>query len=164
MKHFLLLLAAVLLPSVVVAQVRQPGIPFPTIPNQPMRVIHSSQASEPLEVLPENYEVTFSISDKDTPPIEVSIVGASARFNATFGELNITLEGVITVEESGSTIVEYAFSWSTPVTGANGSVDYRQTTARGSLRLKLGEEVPIVRAGPRTVRLSIKKWDAAKGK
>ena len=123
------------------------------------------RASQPAtETLPDNYQVTLTIADKDGQPMEVSVVIAATRFNASLGEQGLTFQGVVTLEESGSTVIEYALGWSTAISGANGNTELRPSSTTGSVRLKLGEEVQIIRAGSRVARLSIKKLEASKTK
>jgi hypothetical protein len=48
-----------------------------------------------------------------------------------------------------------------PVTVGN-TTQIKTSATQGSVRLKLGEEVQIIRAGTRAARLSIKKLEAAR--
>ena len=153
MKH--ILLAAILLPSVLFAQAPQP---FPI--RQPM----PPGSQTPVDALPDNYQVTLTITDKDGQPLEVSVVVASTRFSASLGDPSLTFSGLVTVEDSGSIIIAYALGWDTPVPAGKDTVQFRSSSTQGSVRLKLGEEIQIIRAGPRVARLSIKKLEATKPK
>jgi hypothetical protein len=164
MKH--LILASILLPSLLMAQ---PPQPIPVRP-QPQRF-----AQAPADALPDNYQVTLNIADKDGQPVEVSVVVASTEFNASMSELNLTFSGNVTVDEAGSILIAYALSWQTQIVTSNnndptpmapgtGNIRYQSSEAQGSVRLKLGEEAQIIRAGTRTARLSIKKLEMTKAK
>jgi hypothetical protein len=156
----LILLSALLLPAVLMAQAPQPGAPA-----MRQRIIppQGSGAQQSSEMLPDNYQITLNITDKDGAPLELSVVVASAQFNAMFGEQSLGFGGYVKVEESGSIMVNYSLDWQTTVGGA-GSMQYVPSRMQGSVRLKLGEEVQIIRAGTRSARLSIQKLDAVKGK
>jgi len=114
--------------------------------------------------LPDNYQVTLTLIDKNDPPLEVSVVVASSQFTAMLGEQHLDFNGSVTVEESGAIVIAYRLGWQTPVPANNGNIQFQSSTTQGSVRLKLGEEVQIIRAGTRIARLSIKKLDASKPK
>ena len=153
-----LLLAALLLPSVLVAQINQP------VPNSvSRRVVAGPQASS--GVLADNYEVKLTVTDKEGQPLEVSVVVASPQFGASLGDQNLSFTGSVTVEDTGSLVIAYSVGWETPSPGAPvGLGQPRGTTMQGSIRLNSGEEVQIFRAGPRIARLSLKKLEPAKAK
>ena len=151
MKH--LILAAILFPPLLLAQ-SQPPIPIRTL----QRV-----SQTPTDALPNNYQVALTITDKDGQPVELSVVVASTQFTTSLGEQGLTFSGTIVVEDSGSIIISYALGWESPITvGTN--TQYKTSATQGSVRLKLGEEVQIIRAATRTARLSIKKLEASKPK
>ena len=154
MKH--ILLAAVLLPVMLRAQVPQPVS---------QRVLPSSFQPSATN-LPDNYQVTLNITDKDgQQPLEVSVVVASSQFSAQLAEQSLSFSGNMSVEESGGITIGYTLGWQTPVTANNGSsFQYLPSNTLGSVRLKLGEEVQIIKAGTRTARLSVKKLEASKAK
>jgi hypothetical protein len=156
MKH--ILLAVILLPSVLIAQ------STPRIQSLPMRQIQPGQPLPSTDTLPDNYQITLTITDKDGQPIEISLVAASTRFNASFAEQGLSLEGLLTIEESGSTIVQYSLGWTTPTAAANGIAQVGSSNMTGSVRLKLGEEIQIIRVASRVARLSIKKLESSKAK
>ena len=149
----LLLLATILLPSILIAQIPQP---------MPMRPVVQRGTPVPTDALPENYQVTLTITDKDGQPVEVSVVVASTRFTALLGEQHLTFEGTVLVEDSGI-VIAYALGWETLSPVAEG-IQSRSSSMQGSVRLQLGEEVQIIRAGTRVARLSIKKLEPAKPK
>jgi hypothetical protein len=152
MKH--IVFASLLLPSLLVAQAPQPI---------PIRQIQPRAPQTASDALPDNYQVTLTIADKDGQPIEVSVVVASTQFNASLGEPSLAFSGTISIEESSGIIIAYALAWETPITVGN-NTQYKTSSTQGSVRLKLGEEVQIIRAGTRTARLSIKKLDVVKPK
>ena len=110
MKH--ILLAAVLLPVMLRAQVPQPVS---------QRVLPSSFQPSATN-LPDNYQVTLNITDKDgQQPLEVSVVVASSQFSAQLAEQSLSFSGNMSVEESGGITIGYTLGWQTPVTANNGS-------------------------------------------
>ena len=153
MKH--LIFAAILFPSLLVAQTQQP---VPMRPPQPRGL------QVPADALPDNYQVTLIITDKDGQPVEVSVVVASTQFVASLGEQNLNFSGTLSIEEAGGIVVAYQLGWQTPVPAGNNSIQYQTSSTQGSVRLKLGEEVQIIRAGTRTAKISIKKLEASKPK
>ena len=56
--------------------------------------------------------------------------------------------------------LEQRLGWETPINTGN-AIQYKTSSTQGSVRLKLGEEVNIIRAGTRTARISIKKLETA---
>ncbi len=149
-------LAAILLATALFAQVPQvPGL-RPPLPRGPL-------AQAPANMLPDNYQVALTITDKDAQPVEVSVVVASTQFTAALGELGLTFSGSVEIEDSGAIMVNYALGWETPINTGN-NIQYKTSSTQGSVRLKLGEEVNIIRAGTRTARISIKKLEAPPAK
>ena len=61
-----------------------------------------------------------------------------------------------------SIILSYAVDWETQIPVAN-SIQFKASTTQGSVRLKLGGEVQIIRAGTRAAR-PIKKLEVDKPK
>ena len=155
----LIVLSALLLPAVLMAQAAQTAVPVVRRVNPPQ----GSGAQQSFELLPDNYQSTLNITDKEDTPLELSVVVASAQFTAMFGEQSLGFSGHVNVEESGGIMVTYSLDWQTPVGGA-GAKQYVPSRMQGSVRLKLGEEVQIIRAGTRSARLSIQKLDAVKVK
>ncbi|MGB8168367.1 MAG: hypothetical protein WCF18_12790 [Chthoniobacteraceae bacterium] len=157
MKH--LLFAAVLLPLALLAQAPQLGMPVrPQLPGA---------GRAPADTLADNYQLTLTLTDKDGPPLEVAVVVASSQFTASLDSLgihNLAFTGTVTVEESGSIVIAYGLGWQTPSTTDNGNIQFHQSNTQGSVRLKLGEEVQIIRAGSRTARLAITKLEPPKSK
>ncbi|HEY8962791.1 MAG TPA: hypothetical protein VIM57_11365 [Luteolibacter sp.] len=160
MKH--LILAVVMVPSFLFARSPQP-IPGPPPQPIPMPPSLGRVSQSPADALPDNYQVTLTIADKDGQPLEVSLVVAAVQFNTSLGEHGLTFSGNVSLDESGGIVVAYALGWETPVTTGN-STQYKSSATQGSVRLKLGEEVQIIRAGTRTARLSVKSLEASKTK
>lgn len=150
MKH--LLFIAVLVPSLLIAQSAPPGA---------NRIAVRPSLQTPGKEFADNYQLTLIVTDKDGQPVEISVVVASAQFVAALGEPSLSFAGTLTVEEAGGILVNYTLGWETLITVGNGA-QYKSSRTEGSVRLKLGEEVQILRAGARTARLSIKKLDGAK--
>jgi hypothetical protein len=152
MKH--LFLTTLLLPTLAFAQ----ALPArrALVPGQPpMPGIQPAQnASEPF---PNNYQINLAITDKDSPPVELSVVVVSSPFNVSLGEQNVTFTGSMLLEDGGTLLVQYGLGWQTAVNLPNNNVTYHSTSSQGSVRIKPGEEVEIFRAGTRVAKLVIKK-------
>ena len=155
-----LLLAVLILPSILVAQ-SSPPVAAPQFPPNQRRLIRSQA---PSDALPDNYQIMLTVTDKDGQPLEISVVVASTQFSATLGEQNLSFSGSFAVEESGSIVVAYVLGWQTAITSNGGNTQYYPSSAQGSVRLTLGEEIQIIRAGPRIAKLSIKKLEPSKPK
>lgn len=182
MKH-VLIATVLLLPAMLLAQEPQPSAPQPPPssqaqsvppgirgrrmirtsdegPNGPIKVIRQSDQAD---VLPDNYQLTLTATEKDLPTVEVSVVTASSSFNVTAGDMNLTFGGSVSpAEEPESILIRFELGWAKPMTGNNGQ--YVSSNARGSVRLKPGQEIQILRSGDRVVRLSIKKLEPLKAK
>jgi len=159
MKH--LLLAVLLLPAVLIAQVPLPGAPqrLPVAPGH----------LAPRAAFPDNYELTLKLTDKDGAPLEVSVVIAASQFSASLSEQNLSFSGNVDLEDSASIMIYYLLDWQTPAATINDNGNGPPkappiSRASGSVRLKPGEEVQIIRAGTRTARLSIKKLEPTKAR
>lgn len=153
MKYVLLLITFI---SATLFAQTAPQMPLP----RPQRT--PGQQSD-AETLADNYQVTLTISDEDGQPVEVSVVTASQLFSASLAEQNLSFTGVLSVEDSGGIIIDYTLGWQSTVRDGN-NAQIQQSSTRASVRLKLGEEVQIIRAGSRAARLSIKKLEASKPK
>ena len=117
-----------------------------------------SQPAE--EALKENYQLCLTITDKEKEPVEISIVVASSPFSATYGEENITFSGNVAAIEA-EILISYAIRWE-PAGKTLPNGPSSASNAQGSVRLKLGEDVQIVRTGTRVARLSMKKLEPGK--
>ena len=151
---YLILAAAVLFPSLLFGQAAIPRV---------IRSIQQSQGQVQEDTLPENYQLNLAVADKDGQPLELSVAVASTRFNAALSEQGLSFSGTISVEESGSFIIAYVLSWQTLAAEGDKS-QTKMTSTQGSVRLKLGDEVTIIRAGTRIARLSITKLEIGKAK
>ena len=150
-----IILAAILLPCFLFAQTPQPI---------QVRTAGSPSNQTSGDALPENYQLTLSITDKDGKPVEVSIVVASTRFTAALGEVGLQFAGSVVVEDSGSLLITYQLGWETPFPTGKDTVQFKPSTAQGSVRLKVGEDIQIISAGTRNAHLSLKKPDSSKVK
>src|SRR6187551_2402050 len=103
---YLILVAAILFPSLVLGQAKIPRV---------IRSIQQPQGQAQEETLPENYQLNLAVADKDAQPLELSVAVASTRFNAALSEQGVTFSGTITVEESGSFMIAYVLGWQTTV-------------------------------------------------
>lgn len=148
-------LAVILLPSILLAQVSVPNTSVQQIQQiqqmqqlqqNRVRPIGQGQGLETDSTLRENYQMTLTLTDKDNQPIELAIIIASPRFTAVLGEQNVTFTGLLTVEETWMTL-DYNLAWQTILEGKNGP-QYTSSNIQTSVRLKLGEEVQLVRIGP----------------
>jgi hypothetical protein len=164
-----LLIAAFLVPFLLLAQDAPQPLPARPLPQpQPIRQRVVSQPGMPMvptgEVLADNYELRLTITDKDVEPLEVTLVVASPQFKAVVTDKNLNFSGTLAVEESGELMIGYAIGWETPFSGAGGNVQFRTSSMTGSVRLKAGDEVQILRAGTHATRLAIRKVEPAKAK
>jgi len=107
--------------------------------------------------LPDNYQLTLTVSDDQGKPLELSVVTASRRFEASLGEEgDLRFAGTLAQGDSDAMLVSYSLGWATEMNQGQ-RVQSKSSAITGSVRLKMGEEVPIFRAGNRIIRLSIKK-------
>ena len=151
---YLILVAAVLFPSLLFGQTKIPRVINPGF----------QTAGQQEESLTENYQLNLAVADKDAQPLELSVAVASTRFNAALSEQGLTFSGTITVEESGSFMIAYVLSWQTTVAAEGNNSQIKSTSTQGSVRLKLGDEVTLIRAGTRIARLSMTKLEVGKAK
>ena len=93
----LIVLSALLLPAVLMAQALQPALPG----GRRVVMPQGSGAQQSSELLPDNYQITLNITDKDGAPLELSVVVASTQFTAMFGEQSLVFGGNVKVEEAG---------------------------------------------------------------
>jgi len=86
---------------------------------------------------------------------------ATSHFQMALGEPSLMFAGDFSVEKDGRVVVLYTLGWETRV-GVGNNVGMRSSSTKGSVRVKLGEEVQIIRAGTRTAKLSVKKLGPGK--
>lgn len=170
MKHLSLIL--VLFSSTVMAQIAAPE----TKPPQPRRALINPVQKVAAAPLDQNYQITLKMMEKEGAgtPIEVALVVASPEFTASLSEQDLTFSGTLSLAEEGVAIVAYSLAWSKPVTvtpaGVSGepqglrpsNIQYQSSSSKGSVRLTMGEEVQILRAGSRIAVLGIQKLTPAK--
>jgi hypothetical protein len=140
-----LLLAVFLVPSVLLAQ-SFPGIP----PDMPQAQFCA---------LPDNYEVTLTLTEKDRDPVEISIVIASTQFSASVESESLTFAGTLRLEPGSEVALGYQLAWQPPSVGNSSN---SPESVQACVRLKLGQQVQIFRAGARTAKVSIQKLVASK--
>jgi hypothetical protein len=116
------------------------------------------------DAFPDNYLLVLTITDKDITPTEVELVVASPSFQATVGEHSLSFSGNIAMAADDRVIVAYQLGWQVPVSTGKGSTQFVASSTQGSVRLKLGEDVQVIRAGTRSARLSIRKLETSKAK
>ncbi|WP_395739882.1 hypothetical protein [Prosthecobacter sp.] len=172
MKLTLLSLLLVV-PTLLIAQsIPRPVAAAPQVLPPPGLPIAPGYSAAPT-TLPDNYQITLILTEKgkDGDPLEISLVVASRTFTAVLADSGVNFGGDLTLEESGALLVNYNLGWETPVTTpkANqppqiGGTQYMSSRTTGSVRLKDGEELQILRAGTRTAKLSIRKLPLAKSK
>ncbi|MEI6714857.1 MAG: hypothetical protein WCO60_13960, partial [Verrucomicrobiota bacterium] len=159
MKAFIL--AAVLIPSVLLAEV-----PVPRPPAQ--EPTHVSARTPQSPVRRDNYLLTVFTTDKDGDLPEVCVVlaapyGEVAQFNVTLGGPGDKIQGLLRIWDAGALTLDYTLGWETRIPNGNMSNTARicESSTKSSVCLNLGEEVQILRVGTRTTRVSIKKLEAA---
>lgn len=109
-------------------------------------------------VLTENLQVLLTLSDKDAPPVEISVVTAGTYFTASVADLGLNFTGTIGLDEAGTFSLAYSLAWEPAMQQvAGGPPQTKLTSTTGNILLKTGEEAQIFRAGNRTARLVLKK-------
>jgi hypothetical protein len=109
------------------------------------------------DVLSDNYQLTLTLTDSQGQSTELSLVVASKQFKTSLGEQGLTFVGTLSPDDSGAVLVSYALSWETEINQGQ-TTQFKSSSTGGSVRLKMEKEVPIIRVGNRTARLSIKKF------
>ena len=117
-----------------------------------------------MDAFPDNYLLLLTITDKDAAPTEIELVVASPSFQATVGEHSLTFGGSISMAADDRVIVAYQLGWQVPVSTGKGATQFVTSSTQGSVRLKLGDEVQVIRAGTKSARLSIRKFETPKAK
>jgi hypothetical protein len=151
------ILAAILLPCALFAEKPLPD-QIPARNGWKTSHVHEISPSP----LPDNYQVTLTCTQKNGELAEVAIVIAGTHFSATLMEPKLLLDGRVTIEDSGEITLNYTLGWDTrePSQTMRGSYTIDPCMIAGSVRLKLGQEVQVFRAGGHMMRLSIKKLTA----
>src|SRR5690349_6511395 len=136
-----LLFPALLFPALLLAQQPQPN---PQLGRElaklnPDHPPQSAPTPDSAQALPENYELSLSIADKDAKPTEVSVVVASSKFNVSPGQPSLRFSGDLKIEDSGIMVVAYQLEWEIPVDMGGRGLQFKPASVHGSVRLKLGE-------------------------
>jgi hypothetical protein len=156
----LLLLVSILFSATAFAVEPPIAVPVPISRPQQTPPVRAYQAST--SAFPDNYQVMLTVNDKGGQPLELSVVIASKQFNVTIGEQNLNFSGSVSPEEEGGgVVIDYVVGWETSVPSGNGASQFR-SSAQGSVRMKLAEEVQVFRAGSQVARISIKKIEPSK--
>ncbi len=136
-------------------------------PLQPATFPHSYLRQGPQgvpDVFPDNYALLLTITDKNAASTEIELVVSSPYFQAALGEHNLNFSGSISIADAESAIVTFQLGWQTPVSAGKDPTQLVASNMQGSVRLKMGDEVPVFRAGSKTARLSIRKLEMPKAK
>ena len=149
----------------------------PVSPNPPLRRVNvpppgvvpgNTGNLEDPDILPENYILSLTVTDKGKLLTELALVIATRQFNVTHIEYALNLVGTALPQDDGSILVRYsigeevAFSSQTglPVTAeapAVGSIQYKTRSMSSAARLRVGEPVVILKDGSRVYQLSISR-------
>ena len=152
MKRILFSLCFV--PSLLSAQSPPPA----AVARLPRPILVSENSVPQSEALPDNYQLTLTLGDDHGQVVDLTLVVASKQFRATLGDQgNLTFAGTLSPDDSGGMLIAYTLEWQNAIERGN-STEYRSSSTGGSVRLQMGKEVPILRVGNRTARLSIKKF------
>jgi hypothetical protein len=134
--------------------------PLTTLPNSYPRQGMQSATN----VFPDNYALVLTITDKNAAPAEIELVVASPYFQAALGESNLSFSGSISIADAESAIVTFQLGWQAPVSAGKDSTQLVASNMQGSVRLKMGDDVQVMRAGSKGARLSIRKLETPKVK
>jgi len=144
------------------------------IPNTFRQRVGNSSQSDGGQTLKENYIVTLTITEKDAPVTEYSIVVATLNFSTTFPDSRqntIGFQGTLVADEGGSVLLSYVLNsevamqspaQGTPVVGQ--PVQFRNYSTQSSVRLQPGDNVVVVKNDTRTCKLALARVADTKGK
>ena len=110
----------------------------------------------------ENYALVLTISENKATVTEIELIVASPSFQATVGENRLSFSGSISIADADSAVVTFQLGWQTPLASGKDSTQLVPSNMQGSVRLKMGDEVQLMRAGSRSARLSIKRLEPRK--
>lgn len=137
-------------------------------PIQPGRPFAPQNFPEVSQPLPENYVLTLSFNNKDQQANELVLVVASADFAADMVDPTVSFSGTLALEESGSVLLRYTLGTEVPVPGQtfptptpggppSAFQQIRTSSAKASVRLKIGEPLVILKSGTRQYRLMVSR-------
>ena len=140
-----------------------------TAPPLPARATVSQPGNDSAKPLPENYQLTLNVTEKDKPATELSMIIATADFKAETAEPSMTFTGTLTPEESGAIIVRYGLgvqvavnSEPSPVPSPGfvgpprvGATQFKNIAAQASVRVRLGEPLNILNTANRVFTLTV---------
>jgi hypothetical protein len=145
-------------------------IVFAQIP-APLRPSSQQGANAAGEVLPENYLLTLTVSDKDQLVTELSLVVASADFKAEVADPVITFTGTLTPDDKEGILMSYGLGTQVavpsqvlttqPPSGApvttSSSIQYRSSSVQATVKVRVGEPLNILKSGTRSYKLTISR-------
>lgn len=132
----------------------QQSAPIPPPPAPPTL---SANPQGVTNVFQDNYALVLTITDNKAVPTEIELLVASPSFQATIGEHYLSFAGTISIVDAESAVIAFQLGWQTPVQIGKDSTQLVPSNMQGSVRLKMGDEIQVMRAGSRSARLSIKK-------
>jgi hypothetical protein len=128
---------------------------------------HSVNVDDPGDLLPENYILSLTVTDKGKPATELTLVIATSQFSADAAEFTLNMSGTAAQQDDGSILVRYSFAEQIAVSVQNGlpvvpeatttSIQYKTRSVRSAVRLRVGEPVVVLKDGSRVYQLSISR-------
>lgn len=103
--------------------------------------------------LPENYIVTLSVTPKDKPASEISLVAASTNF--TVATPGLTFQGSLTAEEDGSFVLQYALNITIVDPAAAPNTPQPTVSTTAAVRLRPDEPIQIYKSDDRSYKLAL---------
>lgn len=147
-----------------------PGNAGQILPQSPRRRIVVATPDQPgnpagmPETLADNYQITLLINDKNDAPVEISMVTASGRYVLNVGELRLSFEGTVKLEDDGTALIQYFLRWES-ARGEGNSVQFFSSSVQGVLRTRPDADSQIIfRGANRTIALSLTKVPMAKAR
>lgn len=133
-------------------------VPVPQSPpeaRRPVRVINSPGPGSGSEIttLPENYIVTLSVTPKDKPTSEISLVVASTSF--TVATPGLTFQGSLKAEEDGSFVLQYTLNITVADPAAAPHTLQQTVSTTTAVRLRPDEPVQIYKSDDRSYKVAL---------
>ncbi len=130
------------------------------MPPSPRSVRLVSTPAEPAQVLPENYTLTVTVKEKERLLGDLSVVSGAREFSAVCLQRNSTqlqFKGSLQPEEDGSVVVSYVLETQLQISAVGEAGQNQTMNANGSVRLRLGETVPVLTSNGIIYQLAIVK-------
>lgn len=130
----------------------------PTRLLQPQPLLEKAGTKTPLQ---ENHQITLAFTARDGSPLELSFTTGVPFFTARLEEHGINFSGTLESVSGNTAILGYTLTWETPVTlerpaiGPVTNVIYKKSSLEGSVRLELGKELVLFRAGKQSAHVSV---------